>query len=552
MAALPEPEVTAYQELPASSGKRWEAVTVSAKLRMKLNGESEEQVAHAKAIKEAGGVSLPESFGPDTPEERKRDTSSDQDWHIDNSDFARRSDCYVLVTTFLWLGPKILIFALPMLACHVLPMALIRLYMSVLPDKTFQVSRSKSFYVVFTFTLMLALPAAVLIVLSYILDYIAYYFFCLLFCTCTCRWRQAMASLKKIQPYRNGPSVVLHLTDLFVALVGQTSRQTVCETTYMVSCMWLLMPWLKYYINCNPWIYDLGHRLCQQISTEMADLKGPDNVADTARYIISCTREDRNTADRIDIWSFVPHYPFPPPDRRWALGLQAGGTQYPGKFTLIVHTTHAIQSVRGVTEQFVLSNSCEQPIYRVMLWYNNPFHFLTGWVEASVSTGMPSQPDKALGGEHPMWLVTGHSPQVAGRSSFTGSGMIDAYFDYWLPAFVHEMRYQVLGLEEADKKYQEVISQDLASPPQQHKGRDSYKRAGLRTALSDFKLEAKKQDKEEGQKIGRVVARLAETRAGQWVAQRLQSEDIHREGGPMEGWSSLSHTVRSKAFSLNC
>ena len=32
-------------------------------------------------------------------------------------------------------------------------------------------------------------------------------------------------------------------------------------------------------------------------------------------------------------------------------------------------------------------NSCQLPIYRVILWYNNPYHFLTAWVEASISTG---------------------------------------------------------------------------------------------------------------------------------------------------------------------
>lgn len=40
-----------------------------------------------------------------------------------------------------------------------------------------------------------------------------------------------------------------------------------------------------------------------------------------------------------------------------------------------------------------------------------------------------------------MWLCTGHSALSAGRSSFTGSGMVDAFFDYWLPVFVHELRF---------------------------------------------------------------------------------------------------------------
>jgi len=183
-----------------------------------------------------------------------------------------------------------------------------------------------------------------------------------------------------------------------------------------------------------------------------------------------------------------------------------------------------------------------QPIYRVMLWYNNPSHFLTGWVEASVSTGEPSQPDKKFGGEHPMWLVTSHSPQDAGRGSWTGSGMIDAFFDYWLPAFVHEMRRQEIGLEAADAKYQQVqSSKDGASRPTLGKGRKFFQQQGVETTLDDFAAEAKIQDKESAQKIGREIAQLADTECGEGMRNCCQTQDLHRDGGPLQGWSSLTH-----------
>jgi len=534
--------------MPGGGEKLWERVTVPEGVRRRLNGESREQMAHARAIKAAGGVSLPEAFHPSTPAERRRDTSIDQDWPLDTSTRALRADRYVLITTAIWLGVKLPVFAIPMIVFTGLPMLVVRLYMSLLPDGTDRVYRSRSFYALFAFALVLGLPVYGLALLGLLLDCIAYYIFSILFCTCTGRWRQALAGMEKIRPFRGGPSIMLHLPDLFATLVGQTSRQTAGETTYMVACMFLLMPWLKYYINCNPYIYDLDHRLVQQISTEMADLKGPENVAEKARYIISCAREDRTTAERIDIWSFVPHYPLPPPDRRWALGLQAGGASYPGKFTLVVHTTHASQSVRGCTEQFVLSNSAEMPIYRVMLWYNNPFHFLTGWVEASVSTGLPSQPGKAMGGEHPMWLVTGRTPMTASRGSWTGSGMIDAYFDYWLPVFVHEMRTQVLGWDEADKKYQEVESRDDISPPKCAVGRAANRASNAKTALSDMIEEAEYEDKGFWQPVGRRLAGLADTAVGRAAAGLLQSQDLHEEGGPLAGLSSPTHSATKRGL----
>ena len=46
----------------------------------------------------------------------------------------------------------------------------------------------------------------------------------------------------------------------------------------MLAVMWLFMPWLKYFINCNPYIYDLNHRLCQQISTAGMEASGTSNM----------------------------------------------------------------------------------------------------------------------------------------------------------------------------------------------------------------------------------------------------------------------------------
>lgn len=495
--SLGEPDKAMHQDLHGAIGakgtafgaeQRHERSSVTVKARMWLNGESWEQMAHAQDIKKAGGVSLNESDGTDT--------SKDQIWKYDLSRKAKVADAYLLATTILWLGPKLVVLAVPMLVLHIPPMIVVHVYASALQEGVFAVVRSPCFYLSFFLALVLSIPAICLILVSLVVDMCGYYFFSVLYCALTCRWASAYASMRKIDPYRRGPSIIRHLPDFFVCCVGQCARQGVGEVLYMVSCMWMLMPWLKYHINCNPWVYDLDNRLCQQISTEMQDLGSPSEVADMSRQIISCARQPRSTAARIDLWSFVPHYPLPPPERRWALGLQAGGSAYPGKFTLIVHTTHAISDAGGSTEQFVISNSCEQPIYRVMLWYSNPFHFLTGWVEASVSTGMPSQPDKYHGGEHPMWLVTGRTPQVAGRSAWTGSGMIDAFFDYWLPVFVHEMRRLTFAkrfqgrpdadaraLDVAEAKYEEVHSQDGVSRPIGKRGRKKY---AHKDALSDF------------------------------------------------------------------
>jgi len=280
-------------------------------------------------------------------------------------------------------------------------------------------------------------------------------------------------------------------------------------TAWNVTVMYLIMPWLKYFWNANPWVYDLEERFVQQISTSMQDLakmredagekfveKG---ICAGARKIISRGKQFAYTRKHMLYWNFVPHYPYPPPHRRWAIGLQAGGSAAkPAKFTLLVHATHALSDAGGSTEQFMLSNSVHSPVYRVMLWYSNPYHFFTGFVEASISNGGDSQPDKYLGGEHPMWLVSSRSPFLSDRDSMTGAGMIDSFFDNWLPIFVHEARRLkhldaelivnnksiddalVISHEAANAMYQEVKSQDGLSVPQDKIGLDKY---GAQSAL---------------------------------------------------------------------
>jgi len=241
--------------------KPWERKTVDESTCRWLNGETPKQMAHAEAIKKAGGVSLNPRDGTDT--------SKDAAWTYNKKKLADR---FVLSTTFLWLAPKILLFALPMLICHLPPMFVARTFIALFPDGTEEVKRTRSFYVIFTIALVLSLPLSALVLVPLLLDNAMYYVFSILYCVCTCRWARARKSFEFIAPYRNGPSIVHHLPDFFLAIMGQCARQRVGETLYMVSCMWLLMPWLKYYINCNPFIYDLGHRFVQQISTSMEDV----------------------------------------------------------------------------------------------------------------------------------------------------------------------------------------------------------------------------------------------------------------------------------------
>merc|ERR1719245_50573 len=102
--------------------------------------------------------------------------------------------------------------------------------------------------------------------------------------------------------------------------------------------------------------------------------------------------------------------------------------------------------------------------------------------------------------------------------------MIDAFFDYWLPVFVREMREQVLGADIANAKYQEVISRDGASVPRATIGLCKYRES---TALGDMQKVAEKQHKAKSQAVGRSLAQFADTRLGKRACKWLQSSDLH-------------------------
>eukprot|EP00435_Cladocopium_sp_Y103_P048598 s700_g14.t1 len=121
--------------------REWEKVTVDEATRMRLNGESAECMAHMKAMKKAGGVSLKEADGADT--------SKDQDWPLDESCFAKGADRYCLITTGLWMVPKVLIFVIPMLLLELPSLVLLRSYVATLKPGTDRVRRSERFWMSF-------------------------------------------------------------------------------------------------------------------------------------------------------------------------------------------------------------------------------------------------------------------------------------------------------------------------------------------------------------------------------------------------------------------
>jgi hypothetical protein len=414
------------------------------------NGETLAQMRHALKIKKT-----------------QKYMSKDVPWKHNPS--LATTDKYCKITSLLFMAPKLIVFALPLLVLAFPVTAAARLYGIFLKTPTERIVRHCGFITFTIFLVPFALPFTLMTIIAFFVDCVFYYIFAVpyyLYRLCSENGTSLKGSLDFIQPYRNGPSVILNVVDFFVALIGQTLREGMIQSTIGLAFMVILVPWMKYYINTNPWLYNLEERFIQQITTSMKDMAVP-KVAGAIRDIISQAKQGDEIENDEEHWSFVPHYPYPPSGRNWCLGMQEGGHKNL-VFYLIVHVTHALKMKKMERRDpnfLVLSSCVEVPLYRVMLWYNNPYHLFTGYVEASVSTGGKYQPDKIYGGEHPMWLLTSRSPFLTDRDSKVGVGWIDKFFDWWLPYIVLEIRKLLRGEEYAKKHFERVISKDGISRP---------------------------------------------------------------------------------------
>ena len=385
------------------------------------------------------------------------DPTVDQAWRIDQW---AACDTFVMAVLYCVAYPKCLLVVPILIVLLIPPMAVVWAFQRSVPPEAPAVQRTPGFHAAHAAALVLSLPAILVVCVTLALDFTIMALLGCIWALAACRIHRVWGSIRAADPFRGGPWLLWYTADITVALVGHMHRHGFLETVLKVSVMLCYNPWWKYWIGANPWVSDLGIRFITQISTRMDDM-ATDDVERECRNLITCCKVPAEARAEADAMFFSPHYPSPPPGpRHMALAMQlASGC------TLLVHTTHLYQVNKG-PPPLTLSRSILRPLYRVMLWHNNPFHILTGWVEASISTGLPSQPDKPQSAEHPMWILCGHNYLSAHRDSPAyGPAYIDHFFDEFLPVFVHYIRSRVRGKEAADQLWQEVVSKDGVSRP---------------------------------------------------------------------------------------
>ena len=371
---------------------------------------------------------------------RHEDCSKDWAWRVDPTGAV---DYYTAFVMLIAMVPKMLVMWPVLILLCAPAVCLNAMYIQCQPRPLVTLRRDGcSWRTHVALQFVLTIPVQIIVAANYVVDCVLMCVFGMLWCTLTLGWCRLYRNLKVIAPYTGGPSLYLAFADCVAAAAGMIDRQDTSEFLPSFALMFVLNPWIKYWLTGNVYLSELDERYVTQIGESMKDMEVP-AIDEQFQKCISQAKNSTEDTERIDNAFFCPHYPFPPPGRRAAIGMQQAS-----KVTTFVHTTHFRSPGDAI---YSLSTSVELPVYRVMLWRNNPFHIFTGYVEASISHGRPSQPHQANAAEHPMWLVNAHNRFAASRSMRMSVGWIDTFFDKFIPHFQHFVRGNVRGWGEAQK-----------------------------------------------------------------------------------------------------
>lgn len=335
-------------------------------------GETEEQMKLAQKLHEEGG-----------------DMSIDAPWQVNSFGMI---DVYTLLVMILFFVPKLIIFY-PLLWLMLFPAVFFNwLYISNASQPLVSLTRTGcTWYMHLVLQWSLSLPASILILINYVIDNIIWLFFGVLYCTLSCGWSRWAKNLEVIRPFRNGPSLYTHFPDLVVAVGGMIFRQGLLEFMVAFPMMFIVNPWVKYWLIGNPFLFDFTGKLrfITQIGQKMDDMP-LDAIDSHFKKCIANTKHLETNRDVVDSKFFCPHYPYPPEGRQWAVGMQLAKL-----VTTFVHTTHLLGPANR-RNGFCLSSSAQAPQFRVILWHNNPLHIFTGLAPFPSSPSILPPPSPSL------------------------------------------------------------------------------------------------------------------------------------------------------------
>ncbi|OQR90026.1 hypothetical protein THRCLA_22603 [Thraustotheca clavata] len=299
------------------------------------------------------------------------------------------SDCYGILICLI-IAPIGIIFYIVFMI-YMLPIFIIlRIYIAMLSSPKPRIDRG-CFFQLFSFILFLICFPLILLVFIYlfltliVITLPASIIYSFLSCN-ICNFCKNMTVLKESRKLGHWS-----WNDILVTIIGQINRQGVLKLLLHFPCVCIVVPILKYVFVVNPLLYKLSEKFTNQWTASI-----PLNDATIVSSLIksvSWTIEDDATRFDIRDDDFSANYPFPPAnfdhEPRPVVGIQVMS---------IVNFTYSIHNIHNVN---VRSTTAKRGIFRVPLYFYNPFHIMTGYVEVNL------QHQSAL--EHPMWCITGNN-----------------------------------------------------------------------------------------------------------------------------------------------
>eukprot|EP00472_Partenskyella_glossopodia_P007823 CAMPEP_0197518582 /NCGR_PEP_ID=MMETSP1318-20131121/3804_1 /TAXON_ID=552666 /ORGANISM="Partenskyella glossopodia, Strain RCC365" /LENGTH=550 /DNA_ID=CAMNT_0043069047 /DNA_START=84 /DNA_END=1736 /DNA_ORIENTATION=+ len=214
---------------------------------------------------------------------------------------------------------------------------------------------------------------------------------------------QVAKNFRALKPFCQIPPY--SFDDIVVAVIGGFHRQGFCEFFSNYCTATIIDPFFKYFLICNPWTMKLAVRYCNQWTKPMGSNYDDMHIIHALRTNVSRVLHGPGDRDEIDTNVFSAFYQLPGPKRnklhaclrpvRTCKVQTAMGFQFTKSICHFTHSGHAPRD--GSVAPY--STTAKHLVYPVSLFYFNPTHMLTGYVEVNI------KPDHSM--EHPMWCLMG-------------------------------------------------------------------------------------------------------------------------------------------------
>lgn len=85
-------------------------------------------------------------------------------------------------------------------------------------------------------------------------------------------WSRYQRNLHVIEPYQHGPLLLYYFSDCVAVVAGMVHRRGLLEFTSSFSLMFIIVPWVKYWLTGNVFLSDIGERFVTQIGKEETEV----------------------------------------------------------------------------------------------------------------------------------------------------------------------------------------------------------------------------------------------------------------------------------------